>query len=162
MVWKHSYLQVGALTEDMKYFSKTLEPCYNLSVGWCNFPCKERLRPTEMAIAAYHEGTMVYAYKAGFNRNMDSDWRGGVLVDHVKLVERCTRNYGVEPAPFSGYDESLLGLAFDKHSPHDYQANCDTIEGTFSEPHDCRWHDCTHPLSANGQEDQMTMAIYVR
>ena len=62
MVWKHSYLQVGALTEDMKYFSKTLEPCYNLNVGWCNFPCKERLRPTEMAIAAYHEGTMVYLH----------------------------------------------------------------------------------------------------
>ena len=26
LVWKHSYLEVGDLTEDMKYFSSTLEP----------------------------------------------------------------------------------------------------------------------------------------
>ena len=161
LVWKHSYLQVGALTEDMKYFSKTLEPCYNLNVGWCNFPCKERLRPTEMAIAAYHEGTMVYAYKAGFNRNMDSDWRGGVLVDPTKLVDRCTRLNGVQPAPFSGSDGSLLGLVFDKESPCNFHdLSCDTIRGTLSSPIDCRWYDCHYYHSR--RDTQMTMAIYVR
>ena len=111
----------------MKYFSSTLEPCYNLDVGWCNFPCKERLHPTEMAIAAYHEGTMVYTYKAGFNRNLDSDWRGGVLMEPVKLMDRCTTNNGVQPAPNSGEHGSLFGLAFDKHSPQDFHSNCDTI-----------------------------------
>ena len=112
LVWKHSYRQVGSLTEAMKYFSSTLEPCYNLGVGWCNFPCKERLRPTEMAIVAYHEGTMVYAYKAPFNRNLDSDWTGGVLVDPVKLVDNCVKDNGVQPAPFRGGDgSSLAGLA---------------------------------------------------
>ena len=161
LVWKHSYLQVGALTEDMKYFSKTLEPCYNLSVGWCNFPCKERLRPTEMAIAAYHEGTMVYAYKAGFNRNMDSDWRGGVLVDPTQLVDRCAINNGVQPAPYSGAGGSLSGLAFDKRTPQNFPVNCDTIHGTLTSPLECRWRDCNLRPPAPRIDTQMTMAIYV-
>ena len=162
LVWKHSYLEVGDLTEDMKYFSSTLEPCYNLSVGWCNFPCKERLHPTEMAIAAYHEGTMVYAYKAGFNRNIDSDWRGGFLIDPVTVIDRCTANYGIQPAPNSGENGSLFGLAFDKHSPQDFHSTCDTITYMLSDPHDCRWRDCNLPPPASSYETQMTMAIYVR
>ena len=159
LVWKHSYLEVGGLTEAMKYFSSTLEPCYNLDVGWCNFPCKERLHPTEMAIAAYHEGTMVYAYKAGFNRNLDSDWRGGFLIDPVKLVDRCTGRNGVQPAPYRGSDGSLFGLAFDKHSPNDFYNNCDTIVNTLSSPRECRWHNCG-PVPRHST--QMTMAIYIR
>ena len=163
LVWKHSYRQVGSLTEAMKYFSSTLEPCYNLGVGWCNFPCKERLHPTEMAIAAYHEGTMVYAYKALFNRNLDSDWTGGVLVDPVKLVDNCVRNNGVQPAPYRGHDgSSLLGLAFDKITPHNYQSNCDTIAGTLSNPTECRWYDCHLRPPASPYNTQMTMAIYIR
>ena len=162
LVWKHSYLEVGGLTEAMKYFSSTLEPCYNLDMGWCNFPCKERLRPTEMATAAYHEGTMVYAYKAGFNCNIDSDWRGGVLVDPVKLVDRCTENNGVQPAPHSGSDGSLFGLAFDKHSPHDFHSNCDTIYNTLSSLHECRWHNCNLSPPPPRHSTQMTMAIYIR
>ena len=167
LVWKHSYREVGDLTEDMKYFSSTLEPCYNLSVGWCNFPCKERLHPTEMAIAAYHEGTMVYAYKAGFNRNIDSDWRGGVLMEPVKLMDRCRYNTDDQPTPYRTRDESLLGLAFGKTSSGDYHDGGHTLGGTLSHPYDRRWSHCGVPLSELLSEfevynPQMTMAIYVR
>ena len=173
LVWKHSYLEVGDLTEDMKYFSSTLEPCYNLSVGWCNFPCKERLHPTEMAIAAYHEGTMVYAYKAGFNRNIDSDWRGGVLMEPVKLMDRCRYSTDDPPTPYRTRDESLFGLAFGKTSSGNYRNGGDTIAGTLSNPYDCRWSHCGNPLSLfpypslplsefEVYNTQMTMAIYVR
>ena len=70
---------------------------------------------------------MVYAFKAGFNRNIDSDWRGGFLIDTVIVIDRCTANYGVQPAPNSGENGSLFGLAFDKHSPQDFHSTCDTI-----------------------------------
>ena len=79
-------------------------------------------------IVAYHKGTIVYAYKATFNYNIDHDWTGGVLVNFEKIIDKCTGNKNVQPAP-SGYNNNhkLLGLAFDKSSPYNYLANCDTI-----------------------------------
>ena len=52
MVWKHSYMQVGSLTEDMKYFSDYYKPCADLEAGWCNVPNNIRFNPTEMMIVA--------------------------------------------------------------------------------------------------------------
>ena len=42
-------------------------PCVTRASGWCNIPYKERFNPTEQMIVAYHNGTVVYAYKHLFN-----------------------------------------------------------------------------------------------
>jgi len=50
---------------------------------------------------------------------------------------------GVQPVPsYNGGDSALLGLAFDKVSPYNYAANCNTIRGSFDSPAECCWHDC--------------------
>ena len=60
---------------------------------------------------------------------MDTDWTGGILLDHRKCVDHCTRKNGVCPAP--SIDENranrLFGLAFDKETPDNYYHNCDTF-----------------------------------
>ena len=70
-----------------------------------------------------------------------------VLVNFKKIVDTCTNkaSQNVQPAPSINNDHKLLGLSFDKRSPHNYFYNCDTITGTFDSPGDCRWGDCTHP-----------------
>ena len=112
-------------------------------------------------IVAYHKGTIVYAYKGIFNYNIDHDWTGGIINNFTKIIDDCTRSGSpnVQPAPFAGRDDKLLGLAFDKRSPCDPKVNCDTISGTFENLVDCRWHDCTYPNRYNVQQ---TVAIYVR
>ena len=64
----------------------------------------------------------------------------------------------VQPAPFAGRDNKLLGLAFDKRTPCNLKANSDTFGGTLENPTDCRWADC-YPKRRGGQQ---TVAIYVR
>ena len=105
-------------------------------------------------IVAYHQGTIVYAYKGIFNYNIDHDWSGGVLVDYKKITDNCKNSKNIHPAP-----SKLLGLAFDKHSPYNYLDNSDTISGTFNSPVNCRWADCAYPRKYNAQQ---TLAIYVR
>ena len=73
----------------------------------------------------------------------------------MKIVDRCTGNNGKQPDPY--IVNNLGGLAFDKASPGAYTSNCDTIQGSFTSPSDCRFENCgTH------RHTQMTMAIYVR
>ena len=146
----------------MYYFSDYYKSCTTHDSGWCNIPNKKRFHPTEQMIVAYHKGTIVYAYKATFNYNIDYDWTGGVLVDFKKIVDKCTRSGSpnVQPAPSThNGDKKLLGLAFDKRSPYDYSVNCDTVSGTFDSPGECRWHDCNYSKQRNTQQ---TVAIYVR
>ena len=45
LVWKHSYMEVGPLTESMKYFSNHPRSCTDIESGWCNVPYKCRLKP---------------------------------------------------------------------------------------------------------------------
>ena len=86
-------------------------------------------------------------------------------MEPVQVVDNCLRtdhSLGKPPAPSAhGGDRRLLGIAFDKHSPDKYLANCDTIGGTFTSPVDCRWADCnlrTSPRTGT----QMTVVIYIR
>ena len=166
LVWKHTYMEVTPLTSDMYYFSDHYRPCTDISSGWCNVPQKSRLKPTEMMIVAYHNKRVVYAYRGKFNRNIDSDWTGGILLDHHKCVDHCTRSNGVRPAPsdHANSDNRLLGIAFDKVSPDIYNNNCDTFNTNFDNPGECRWADCGLPTSfaATKWATQMTVAIYVR
>ena len=163
-MWKHSYMEVTPLTSDMYYFSNHSRPCTDINSGWCNVPQKSRLKPTEMMIVAYHNKRVVYAYRAKFNHNIDSDWTGGVLMDHHKCVDHCTVDNGVRPAPSAEGDNRLLGIAFDKNSPDNYYVNCDTFWTKFDNPRECRWHNCGLPtsISATHRNTQMTVAIYVR
>ena len=153
MVWKHSYMQVGSLTEDMKYFSDYYKPCTDLEAGWCNVPNKIRFKPTEMMIVAYHNKGVVYGYKGIYNGGLDVNWSGGVLIRPVKIVDHC--NNITQPDPYIG--GNLGGLAFDKTSPGRYYGNCDTYWGSLTSPVDCRFEDCKIY-----QGSQMTMVIYVR
>ena len=165
-MWKHSYMEVTPLTSDMYYFSDHYRPCTDINSGWCNVPHKSHLKPTEMMIVAYHNKRVVYAYRGKFNRNIDSDWTGGILLDHHKCADLCARHNGVRPAPsvHTKRDSRFLGIAFDKESPDNYYANCDTFWSYFNNPADCRWHDCDLPtsISAINRNTQMTVAIYVR
>ena len=166
LVWKHSYLEVLPLTMDMHYFSSFHRPCTSLEAGWCNIPNKRLFNATEMMIVAYHNQRVVYAYTGRFNRNIDSDWTGGILLDPQKCIDHCKQNNGVPPAPSTSEngDPRLLGIAFDKYSPSNPRANCDTLRISFTTPVECRWFDCQIPrsISASSTSVQMTYAIYVR
>ena len=156
MVWKHSYMQVGSLTEDMKYFSNYYKPCADLETGWCNVPDKTRFKPTEMMIVAYHNKAVVYAYKGIYNGGLDVNWGGGILISPVKIVDHCKQKNGVPPDPYIA--NNLGGLAFDKYSPGAYNSNCDTYQGdSFTSLRDCRFENCN--IYRHGQ---MTIAIYIR
>ena len=112
-------------------------------------------------IVAYHKGTVVYAYKGLFNRNIDYNWSGAILIDFEKIIDKCTNKNGIQPAPENRY---VIGLTLDKTSPYNYKANCDTYGGSFTSPRDHRWGNCHLPssISSSKYHVQMTVAIYVR
>jgi hypothetical protein len=152
LVWKHSYMQVGNLTEDMYYYSSHHKPCKDLSVGWCNVRDKMRLNPKEMMIVAYHNGTPVYAYNGTFNCNIDHNWQGAILLPRMsKILDKCQRYRDVKPTPIEHDDLSgLSGLIFGKRSssPGSWSStSTDTIKGTLADPVDARWEDCYLPSS---------------
>ena len=161
-MWKNSFMDNLPLSDNMRYYSGHYKPCTSISDrGWCNIPKKAaKFSPKEQMIVAYHNTHVVYAYKGLFNRNIDYDWSGGILLDFKKTVDKCTKNNGIQPAPIT----PITAIAFDKSSPYLYAYNCDTLFGSLSSPRDCRWHDCHLPSSISGshREVQMTMAIFVR
>ena len=161
LVWQHSYMEDLPLNLSMRYFSEDYTPCVTRASGWCNIPNKARFNPTEQMIVAYHKGTVVYAYKGLFNRNIDYNWSGAILLDFKKIVDKCTDRNGVQPAPESNL---VIGLSFDKYTPYNYMTNCDTYYGTFTSPGDCRWANCQLPssISSSKRGVQMTVATYVR
>ena len=158
LVWQHSYMEISPLNFSMRFFSEDYTPCVTRASGWCNIPNKARFHPTEQMIVAYHKGTVVYAYKGLFNRNIDYNWSGAILLDFKKIVDKCTDGNGIQPAPENNI---AIGLTFDKASPYNYKANCDTYHGSFSSPTDCRWENCKLSSSTKTHV-QMTVAIYVR
>jgi len=167
VVWQHSYMKYSPLYTKMFYHSDYNQPCVKDASHqeWCNVPSKARFNPTEQMIVAYHKGTIVYAYKGYFNRNIDYHWTGGVLLDPKKVADKCTRQNGVPPAP-SINGIGIFGLTFDKVSPTNHYKNCDTYNAgsTLTNPVDCRWYDCGIPssISSKASSTDMTIAIYVR
>ena len=162
-MWKNSFMDNLPLSDDMKFFSGYYKPCTSITDhGWCNIPKKaDRFSPTEQMIVAYHNSHVVYAYKGLFNRNIDYHWSGGILLDFKKIVDKCTRNNGIQPSPTTSH---VPGLTFDKITPYIYNGNCDTLSGPLTNPKDCRFHDCFVPssISSSRYNVQMTMAIFVR
>jgi len=113
-VWQHSYMEHLPLTRNMTFFSDHYKNCTTKASGWCNIPNKARFNEaTEQIIVAYHKGTVVYAYKGLLNRNIDYNWSGAILLDFVKIVDKCTERNGVQPAPENNY---AIGLTADKQT----------------------------------------------
>ena len=96
-----------------------------------------------------------------FNRNIDYEWSGGIILNFKKIVDKCTRYNGVQPAPAV---DRIPGITFDKRTPYNYNSNCDTLSGSLTSPAECRWADCVLPSSISGSQYcvQMTMAIFIR
>ena len=163
LVWKNSFMDNLPLSDNMRHYSGYYKPCTSITNGgWCNIPKKsDKLNPKEQMIVAYHNTHVVYAYKALFNRNIDYDWSGGILLDFKKIVDKCTNQNGIQPAPVPAL---FPGITFDKTTPYNYYTNCDTLAGSLTSPRDCCWHDCRLPSSISGSHRnvQMTMGIFVR
>ena len=167
LVWQHTYMKFNPLNSKMFYFSNSYRPCVKDASheDWCNIPHKANFNPTEQMIVGYYKGTIVFAYKGYFNRNIDYHWTGAMLLDAKMVIDKCTGNNGVPPAP-SVHLSGILGLTFDKSSPTDHYKNCNTYEreSTLTRQTECRWHDCGLPSSISSKPTQtdMTMAIFVR
>ena len=147
----------------MRYYSGYYKPCTSITDGgWCNIPKKaDKFNPKEQMIVAYHNTHVVYAYKGLFNRNIDYDWSGGILLDFKKIVDKCKISNGIQPAPAANF---IPGITFDKVSPYDYYVNCDTLVGSLTSPAEYRWGGCYLPssISRTSRHVQMTMGIFVR
>ena len=97
----------------MTFFSDYYNNCTTRVSGWCNIPNKARYsEATEQMIVAYHKKTVVYAYTGLLNRNIDYNWSGAMLLDFVKIVDKCTQANGLQPAP---ENRLIIGLTFDKY-----------------------------------------------
>ena len=164
-MWKNSFMDNLPLSDNMRHYSGYYKPCTSITDhGWCNIPKKaDRFSPTEQMIVAYHNSHVVYAYKGLFNRNIDYDWTGGILLDFKKIVDKCTNNNGIQPAPGPNYN-FVPGITFDKISSYVYSIGSDTLLGSLTSPKDRRWWNCHLPSSISGTiyHVQMTMALFVR
>ena len=161
LVWQHSYMEDLPLTTNMTFFSDYYKPCTQHATGWCNIPNKARFNPTEQMIVAYHNKRVIYAYKGVFNRNIDYDWTGAILMVHSKIIDLCTSNNGVHPNPVNVH---VPGIAFSKYKAYYYFDGYGTIRGSLTNPSDWRWYLCSLPssISSSPNSVQMTVAIYVR
>ena len=110
-MWKNSFMNNLPLSDNMRYYSGYYKPCTSITdCGWCNIPKKaDKFSPTEQMIVAYHNSHVVYAYKGLFNRNIDYDWSGGILLDFKKIADKCTNKNGVQPAPAANF---IPGITF--------------------------------------------------
>ena len=115
-MWKNSFMDNLPLSDNMRYYSGYYKPCTSITNrGWCNVPKKaDKFSPKEQMIVAYHNTHVVYAYKGLFNRNIDYDWTGGILLDFKKIVDKCGRYRGTHPAPAVTF---IPGITFDKLTP---------------------------------------------
>merc|ERR1711865_92132 len=107
-VWKHAYGEVcgwnhGCINNDMyRTFSKSYHACTAAS-KYCNIPAKASVgTPTEQMIVAYHNGQVQYAYKGGFNAQLDFAWYGANFSPknaYTKIVDNCGSSNGTPPEP---------------------------------------------------------------
>ena len=169
LVWQHTYMKYNPLYTKMFYYSDYNQPCVKDASHqeWCNIPNKARFNPTEQMTVAYHKGTIVYAYKGYFNRNIDHNWTGGILLDAKKVIDLCTSSntVGKPPQP-SVHHTGIFGLNFGKWTPYNFYVDCDTYHhgSTLTSQNECRWHNCRIPssISSKPTNTDMTMAIFVR
>ena len=92
-----------------------------------------------------------------FNRNIDYDWAGGVLIAYTNIIDQCSYYGGYSPQPVKN---SISDIAFNKYGSYNYYGTGGTITGTLTNPSDNRWYRCRNRYGSSGE--QMTLAIYVR
>ena len=162
LIWQHSYMEDLPLSTNMTFFSNYYKPCTQYATSWCNIPNKARFNPTEQIIVAYPNKIVVYAYKGVFNRNIDYDWSGVILLDHTKIIDKCRSKNYIHPYPMNTY---IPGIVFNKYTAFSYYSDygTDMISGTLKQPNDNRWYYCNLPyqISRTKNSVQMTLAIYV-
>ena len=159
MVWKHSYKQ-ALIWEQRTSYSKISHPCLNLDDGWCNVGNKQPSGYTEQMVAAYHNQTLVYAYKAPLNPSLGIARTGPYLSSNNMIVDRCTATRGTRPGIIIHHKYMDI---FQKSAPESYFTfNCDTVHLRYWA--DCRWESCKLPpaISVEEQHVQMTVVIYIR
>ena len=156
LVWQHSYMEDLPLTANMTFFSDYYKPCTQHATSRCNMPNKARFNPSEQMTVAYHNKQVIYAYKGVFNRNIDYDWSGGVLIAHTKIIDQYSYYKVHSPQPVK---DTIPGIAFSKHGSHNYYETGGTITGTLANPSDNRWQGCHRRYATY---EQMTVAVYVR
>jgi len=157
LVWKHSYMEVGTVNDDMRFFSQHDRPCTDLAVGWCNVPNKLSFGADQQMTMAMHNGHVVYAYRGDINPELDSSWQGAILNNYVSLVDECRSNHGDPPDPEGPAGAHRYeGITFDKAAPGNYVSHCDTDRNGNG---DCRWENCN---PSSGSHNQMTLAIFIR
>ena len=83
-MWQHSYMETLPVTNDVKFYSDHYRPCTTRAFGWCNIP--RFSDATEQMIVAYHKGTVVYTYNGLFNRNIDYNCSGAILLTSVNMI----------------------------------------------------------------------------
>ena len=161
LVWQHSFMEDLPLTTNMRFFSDYYKPCTQHATSWCNIPNKARFSPTEQIIVAYNNKQVVYAYKGMFNRNIDHDWTGAILMVRKKIIDLCRSNNDIHPNPVNVW---VPGIAFNKRTAYKYFGGDGTIKGSITNPSDNRWSYCNLPSSISSSQTkvQMTVAIYVR
>ena len=148
------------LTTNIRFLSNYYKACTQHATSWCNIPNKARFNPTEQMIVAYHNKRVVYAYRGVFNRNIDYDWTGAILMVHSKIIDLCINNNNVHPNPVNVW---VPGITFNKHSAYTYLYGDGTIRGSLTNSSDCHWRDCNLPssISSLAYNVQMTVPIYV-
>ena len=161
LVWQHSYMEDLPLTTNMRFFSNYYKACTQHATSWCNIPNKARFNPTEQMIVAYHNKQVVYAYKGVFNRNIDYDWTGAILMVHKRIIDKCKTSDVVHPNPVNVW---VPGIAFNKKIAYSYFDGGATIKGNINSPSDNRWSYCDllSSISSKPYEVQMTVAVYLR
>ena len=110
LVWQHSYMENVPLTTNMTFYSNYYRACTQHATSWCNIPNKARFNLTEQMIVAYRNKQVVYAYKGVFNRNIDYDWTGGILLEPTRIIDKCQHNNYHYPQPI----KNVLGIGFNK------------------------------------------------
>ena len=61
---------------------------------WFNVPNKGFFNANEQMVAAYHKGTMVFAYKGYFNSYINYHWTGAFLSDPTKVLDKRAAHNG--------------------------------------------------------------------
>ena len=83
----------------MKTFSSFRMACTSISAGWCN-EIDKHVGATQQMTVAYHKKQVVYAYRGDLNPELGKTWRGAVLINPVKIIDKCnSTNRGVPPEP---------------------------------------------------------------
>ena len=110
-------------------------------------------------IAASHDGTTVWDYKADLNADLDTNWEVAILVNEMVLTDHCTYGDSDLPEPEIG-NHAYPGITFDKWNRHNYTNNCET-DAYANDNQECRWENCGLPGNISGSATHVQQSVYI-